>query len=119
MFFISFPVSEIVCFLSMILTSMYLLIGTLGNMQQKQIVTLKPEKVIIKQYIPVIHQKCFQIIPDRSENIKSHQFCYFKNIRPEKRMIKIFCYLQAIFVSNSLSENDFSKISGKRGPPLS
>ena len=80
MFLLPLPFSEIICFLSMFLTTIYLLVGTIGTIhvqhppeRQDKITIVQEDYAIKSNYILYVD---YQVIPNYSKPITKIDFSY-------------------------------------------
>ena len=118
MFFIPLPISEIVCFLSMIVTSLYLLVGTLSNIHLKQNSEINEKTISIIQTIHIeCNLKSYNNYPNTLQNTKSNHESEFAFNKSTIFKINKSCYWQPVFYTFLFVVGDFSNIPNTRGPP--
>ncbi len=116
------PLSEIICFVSMVFTSLYLVVGTISNFQ------VKPQQDVIPKTITLEQVGSVNNNPNKSYNYyisintikksNSHPLIEFADICCNSFKIINSCFWQHLFDSSFSPVSDFTYISTTRGPPI-
>src|SRR5208337_1191131 len=127
MFLTPFPLSEIICILSMFLTSLYLLVGTIGNIQPKTPAADPAQLIIIQSGISdqnhqpaSLHVSIINSANQPRLNTKivsKTDISYLAYL--DKYRFKIFSngYVQPVLEKLSSTHEGISDLFSTRGPP--
>jgi hypothetical protein len=118
MFFIPLPISEIVCFLSMIITSLYLIVGTLSNIHFKQHSEGNDKNITISHTNQIdFNLKNFRYNPNILKTTNSFHYNEFSNKLSNIFKFNKSSYRKPVFSYFFLPKEGYSKIPTSRGPP--